>query len=129
MFTEPERTYLGEQRLARIATVSSTAQPDVAPVSYQFDGASFTIAGIDMPRTLKYRNVQRGNARVALVVDDLAAVQPWTPRGIKIHGQAEIVESERGPVLRVVPERRWSWGINQPAFRNNAAVFDRSSVE
>jgi pyridoxamine 5'-phosphate oxidase family protein len=115
MFTEKAIAYLQQQRLARIATVSASRQPDVAPVGYSFDGDYFYISGRNLLVTYKYKNVQ-ANRQVALVVDDLASVQPWRPRGIKIHGRAEIVERDSGYIgagtyIRVKPERTWSWGI------------------
>jgi pyridoxamine 5'-phosphate oxidase family protein len=115
MFTEKEVAYLQQQPLARVATVSASGQPDVAPVGYDFDGEYFYISGRNLAATYKYKNVQV-NGQVALVVDDLASVQPWRPRGIKIHGRADIVERETGYVgagayIQVRPERKWSWGI------------------
>ncbi len=70
MFSEQEAAYLGSQRLARIATVSAKAQPDVAPVGFEFLGEHFYVSGLSLKNTLKYKNV-RANKRVALVVDDL----------------------------------------------------------
>jgi pyridoxamine 5'-phosphate oxidase family protein len=115
MFTENEVAYLRQQRLARIATVSETGQPDVAPVGYTFDGEYFYVGGRDIFKTYKYKNIQ-SNAKVALVVDDLESVDPWRPRNIKIHGRADVVEREKGYMgagtyIRIKPERKWSWGL------------------
>ncbi|MFN8498585.1 MAG: PPOX class F420-dependent oxidoreductase [Anaerolineae bacterium] len=126
MFNDMEQEYLSSQRLGRIATVSPSGQPDVAPVSYRFDGEAFLIGGFDNTRTLKYLNVKKGQRLVAFVVDDLASTQPWTPRGIKIHGHAEIVDTPNGPVLRVTPDKKWSWGIVQPAFVDGKPVSERA---
>jgi PPOX class F420-dependent enzyme/OxyR family protein len=72
------------------------------------------------PGTRKYRNVDAGNRRVALIIDDLASVQPWAPRGIKIHGSAEIVERDGmfgpGQYLAITPVVSWSWGIVGTTF-------------
>ncbi len=122
MFTEKEINYLQNQPLARIATVSPALQPDVAPVGYRFDGKRFLITGFDVTRTFKYKNVQAGNHRVALVIDDLASTDPWVPRGIKVHGTAEIVEMKGRPVLVIHPERHWSWGIESEAFIDGKPV-------
>ena len=116
MFTEKEIHYLKNQPLARIATVSAAMQPDVAPVGFLFDGKRFLITGFDVSRTFKYKNIQAGNHQVALVIDDLVTIDPWVPRGIKVHGTAEIVEMKGQPVLIVHPERHWSWGIENEAF-------------
>ena len=70
-FTDEEIAYLRSQRLARIATVSQEGQPDVAPVGFEFDGTHFYVGGRDPARTRKFLNVEGGNDRVALVVDDL----------------------------------------------------------
>jgi hypothetical protein len=51
MFSEKEIAYLQSQRLARIATVSSNGEPDVAPVGFTFDRDRFLIGGIDLRRT------------------------------------------------------------------------------
>lgn len=121
MFTEKELSYLKSQRLARIATVSTNQQPDVAPVGFGFDGEHFYIGGMRQKKTNKYKNVVNGNKKVALVIDDLESLTPWKPRGIKIHGSAEIVEREGqyGPYIQVTPEKKWSWGIEQPVFEES----------
>jgi pyridoxamine 5'-phosphate oxidase family protein len=121
MFSEQEIDYLNAQRLARIATVSSQQQPDVAPVGFDFDGEYIYVGGRNNTVTLKYKNVHAGNAQVALVIDDLKSVNPWLPRGIKIHGTADIVQREgyagRGPYLRIRPDTYWSWGIAEHTFQ------------
>ena len=115
MFSDQERDYLRNQPLARIATVDEGGQVDVAPVIYRFDGRRFYISGLRMARTLKYRNVARGNTRVALVVDDLASRDPWQPRGVKVHGTAEIIkEPGKAPYLKITPTTHWSWGLEEP---------------
>ena len=115
MFTPQERDYLQTQRLARLATVAADGQPTVDAVGFTFDDGRFYIGGRNLPGTRKYRNVHAGNRRVALIIDDLASVQPWTPRGIKIHGLAEIVERDGmfgpGQYLAITPVVSWSWGI------------------
>ncbi|MEP7198503.1 MAG: PPOX class F420-dependent oxidoreductase [Chloroflexota bacterium] len=122
MFSTAEVTYIKSQPLARIATVSPSAQPDVAPVSFQFDGQRFFIGGFNNPTTMKYKNVQKGSVKVALAVDDLASTSPWVARGIKIHGVASIVERDGRPVLQVTPKRHWSWGIEAAAFKDGKPV-------
>jgi pyridoxamine 5'-phosphate oxidase family protein len=112
-FTQGEKDYLGSARLLRIATVSNDLEVDVAPVAFRFDGAKFHIGGIDLEHTFKYRNVE-ANGRVALVVDDLESIDPWRPRGVKIHGRAQVVTRPDGRrVIEVTPERKWSWGIDR----------------
>lgn len=117
MFTEAEKQYLNNQRLARLATVSGDQQPDVAPVTYSFDGTHFKVGGRNPAVTLKHKNVAAGNLKVAIVVDDLETVEPWRPRGVKVHGTAEIIEPENGkPYLLITPQQYWSWGIEGSSF-------------
>jgi pyridoxamine 5'-phosphate oxidase family protein len=116
-FTDNEKQYL-ESQLARIATADGgEAQPNVAPVGFDFDGPYFYVSGHDVERTLKYRNVQ-SNPRVSLVVDDQPSVNPWVVRGVKIHGMAEIIARDgyvgAGAYIQIEPKRKWSWGIDSP---------------
>jgi len=129
MFTEKEITYLQSQLLARLATVSTTLQPDVAPVGFKFDGEKFFISGFDITRTFKYKNVKAGNVQVALVIDDLASVSPWMARGIKIHGKAEITETNGHATLIILPQRSWSWGIEEVAFKDGKPVSRKARRE
>src|SRR5919198_3848795 len=114
-FTKEEIAYLRSQPLARIATVSSDGQPDVAPVGFEFDETYFYVGGHDPARTRKFLNVRDGNAKVALVIDDLVSTQPWTPRFMRIYGTAELVEREGqfgpAPYLRIAPTISWSWNL------------------
>jgi len=122
MFTEKEKAYINSQRLARLATVSKSQQPDVAPVGFRFDGENFSITGFDITKTFKYKNVKTGNELVSLVIDDLASVQPWVARGIKVHGTAEIVERSGHASLIIHPVRLWSWGVDGEAFKDGKPV-------
>jgi pyridoxamine 5'-phosphate oxidase family protein len=115
MFTQAETDYLNSQRLARIATVGANSQPDVVPVGFEFNGGYFYVGGRNMLDTRKFKNVSAGRVKVAIVVDDLASVAPWRPRGIRVYGTAEIVDHQgyagRGKYLRITPEKAWSWGL------------------
>ena len=111
-FTEGELEYLRTQPLARVATVSSDGQPDVSPVGFRFDGEQVWIMGRDIAKTYKYKNVQAGNEKIAIVVDDLVSRDPWRPRMLKLFGQAEIVERDGRPWIRISPERKWSFGMD-----------------
>jgi pyridoxamine 5'-phosphate oxidase family protein len=122
MFTEKEIAYINSQHLARLATVSKSMQTDVAPVGFKFDGETFFITGFDITRTFKYKNVKAGNELVSLVIDDLASLQPWQARGIKIHGRAEIIEANGRASLIVHPQRLWSWGVDGAAFKDGKPV-------
>src|SRR5262249_16123588 len=118
-FTAAELAYLKSQRLARIAT-SSNGQPHVVPLAFRYNPETGTIdvGGHDFAQRKKYRDVQR-NPRVAIVIDDLASVDPWRPRMIEIRGYAEILPTGgetigRGfdpEMFRIHPKRIISIGI------------------
>lgn len=126
-FTEQEIEYLRGQRLARLATVGADGSPHVVPVGFRLDADAETIeiGGHGLSRSKKWRDLQ-ANHRIAVVVDDLVSMSPWTPRGIEVRGRAEL--NEHGGHqrfggggwdnvwIRVVPERIISWGINGPSF-------------
>ena len=111
VFTPAELAYLAAQPLMRFATASTDGRPDVAPVVFEVDGDDIVTAGFDITHTVRYRNLQ-SNPRATLVVDDLATIQPWSPRGIKIIGTAVIEEIDGAPRFRISPETIISWGVN-----------------
>src|SRR5437016_3636176 len=131
MFSEKETEYLKSQRLGRIATAAAetlstkSMQPDVVPVGFDFDGDYFYVGGMNLLKSTKYKNVLKNN-KVALVIDDLKTVDPWDPRGIRIYGTADIVTRQSGYMeqtphpqadyIRIKPEKKWSWGVNEPVI-------------
>jgi len=110
-FTPAETEYLRSQPLMRFASASSNGRPDVAPVVFEIDGDDILTAGFDITHTVRYRNIQK-NPRVSVVVDDLASVNPWSPRGIKIIGSAVIEVLDGSPRFRISPDVIISWAIN-----------------
>jgi pyridoxamine 5'-phosphate oxidase family protein len=131
-FSEEEIEYLRSQRLARIATVSANGQPDVVPVGFDFDGTHLYVGGMDPARTRKFRNVQAGNTKVALVVDDLVSTNPWTPRYLRIYGDAELVERAgqfgTGSYMRITPTLSWSFNLEGLPFTHDRDVQVRRTV-
>jgi len=119
-FTAEETAYLLSQPLARIASVSSDGQPDVVPVGFEFDGTYLYVGGIDPSSTRRARNVRGGNNQVALVIDDLVSVDPWTPRFLRVYGTAELIEREGSgspyfsgrAIMKITPTISWSWNLN-----------------
>ncbi|MBB4932018.1 pyridoxamine 5'-phosphate oxidase family protein [Lipingzhangella halophila] len=122
-FTEAEIEYLAGQRLGRIATVAPDGYPHNRPVGVHYNATEQTIdvVGYDLSDSTKWRNAA-ANPSVSFVVDDLASVQPWRPRGIEIRGDAELL---RGPevspfgdeVIRVHPRRILTWGLDPDSPR------------
>lgn len=112
VFTEQEIAYLRSQRMARIATASASGAPDVAAVTFGLDGDTIVTGGFDISRTVRYRFLL-ANPRAVLVVDDLASVDPWAPRGVKVRGAAVIEDHEGRQQIRITPEVIWTWGLDQ----------------
>lgn len=111
-FTDSERDYVrGKRRLARIVTVGADGTPHVTPVGFTHstDLGTIDVGGLDRAATKKFRDVQRGG-RAAIVIDDLASVDPWRPRGVEVRGAAEAI-TEPTPLIRIHPERVVSWGL------------------
>jgi pyridoxamine 5'-phosphate oxidase family protein len=138
--TSAEIDYIKGQPLARIATTSASGEPDVAAVfcTYRRRVGGFIIGGLDIEHTRKFLNV-RATGRASIVFDDVASWDPYSPRGVKVTGRAEIqvaddttkLTVEGVPVIVVTPERTWHWGLEVPAFgpdgftiRRDAAVTD-----
>ncbi len=127
--TDDERTYLNDQPLGRIATASAAGVPDVAPVSFTLNpDDTIDVGGMDITKTVKHGNVV-ANGRAALVVDDLATIDPWRPRGVKVRGAATLHEDAAGKAfIRIHPEKVWSWGINVDAETYFAGIIEKREV-
>jgi pyridoxamine 5'-phosphate oxidase family protein len=118
--TAQQIEYLGSQRLGRLATAGADHKPHVVPTSFRFNPDLGTIdaGGHRVAATKKYRDVQ-ANGWAAIVIDDLASVEPWRPRFLEIRGRAEAVPSggeHLGPgfgeaFIRIHPEKVNSFGI------------------
>ena len=119
-FTPAELEYLGSQRLGRLATVDASGAPQNNPVGFFVDETSgdVVIGGLNMAKSRKFRNVKQ-NTNVALVVNDLASVDPWVVRGVEIRGGAQALEDIDPPiprmsreVIRITPRWIASWGVD-----------------
>lgn len=143
-FTDAEIAYLNGQFLGRFATVSASGKPHVTPVGAFYDPDAQAIvvaghAGSELATSKKFRDA-RQRPDVAFVVDDLASIDPWTPRGIEIRGTAETFldgGEELGIRLqanmpfdtawiRVRPRRILAWGIDTDSFELTARDVDSS---
>jgi pyridoxamine 5'-phosphate oxidase family protein len=76
------------------------------------------IGGWAMGASRKFRNVQ-ANPQVALVIDDLVSMDPWTVRGLEIRGAAVALSDVDPPVhfmsrevIRITPNWIISWGLS-----------------
>jgi pyridoxamine 5'-phosphate oxidase family protein len=112
VFSQAELDYLhGQRLLGRVATVGADGTPHVAPVGWAHNAELDTIdvGGHGFERTKKFRDVER-TGRAAIVIDDLASVNPWRPRAIEVRGRAEALR-EPDALIRIHPERIVSWGL------------------
>jgi pyridoxamine 5'-phosphate oxidase family protein len=131
-FTRAETEYLTKGLLGRLATVGPDGRPHVTPLAVFFDPRDQTLvigghAGSNMAASKKFRDAQR-HPDVAVVVDDVASVDPWTPRYVEIRGHAEThleggeeVGKRLGAPfpfdpawIRVRPRRVLAFGIETP---------------
>jgi pyridoxamine 5'-phosphate oxidase family protein len=111
-FSQSELDYLlGARRLGRVATVGPDGTPHVVPVgwSYNAEHDAIDVGGRDLAATKKFRDAAR-SGRAAIVIDDLASVDPWRPRAVEVRGRAEVLH-EPVAVIRIHPERVVSWGL------------------
>ncbi|MDQ3783411.1 MAG: PPOX class F420-dependent oxidoreductase [Actinomycetota bacterium] len=137
-FTEAEVEYLNSQPLGRLATVGPDGRPHVTPVGVFYDPETQTIvigghAGSNMATSKKFRDARR-NPNLAFVVDDLASVDPWTPRLLEIRGRAETYTDGGEEVgkriganmpfdpawIRIRPRRILAMGIDDGPFELSA---------
>jgi pyridoxamine 5'-phosphate oxidase family protein len=115
-FNDEEIEFIRSQPLARVATVAADGQPDVVPVTFEFDGRCFTIGGYRPQTTRRTRNLEAGNNKVALVIDDLVSVRPWVPRYLRVYGTAELIDRQRRSgttrIMRITPTVSWSMNLS-----------------
>ncbi|MDL4815034.1 PPOX class F420-dependent oxidoreductase [Actinomadura opuntiae] len=128
IFTQAELDYLATQHIGRLATVSPDGQVQNNPTNFFVDADTGTvvIGGGALGASKKFRNVQRGST-VAFVVDDLATVDPWAPRGIEIRGTAVALTDQDPPrpglsreIIKINPTKIVTWGLDGP--RTSRAV-------
>ena len=137
-FTAAEIEFLRSQPLARLATVGADGRPQVKPVGFLLDTDADELviggyAGSGMATSTKFRDVA-ANGFVAMVVDDVAEVDPWTPRGVEVRGRAEARTEGGAEVgkrlgapfdfdpawILVRPTRIVSWGIDGSSYEVSA---------
>ena len=142
IFSENEIKYLKSQPIARVATfliskkvTNVSLQPEVESVGFEYDDGTLYVGGTSVPRPTKYENILK-NKLVAIVVDDLKSVDPWKPRGIRIYGDADIVNRQwkflgsqsEHKWIRICPIKKWSWGIDEPLFKNGKFNVKRAQI-
>jgi pyridoxamine 5'-phosphate oxidase family protein len=118
--TDTERAYVQSQPLGRLATVDAIGAPQNNPVGVFLDEdtGDLVIGGGAMGASRKFRNI-RTNPQVALVIDDIVSMDPWTVRGIEMRGTAVALSDVDPPVqfmsrevIRIKPNWIVSWGLD-----------------
>jgi pyridoxamine 5'-phosphate oxidase family protein len=118
--TDTERAYVQSQPLGRLATVDANGAPQNNPVGVFLDEdtGDLVIGGGAMGASRKFRNI-RTNPQVALVIDDIVSMDPWTVRGIEMRGTAVALSDVDPPVqfmsrevIRIKPNWIVSWGLD-----------------
>jgi pyridoxamine 5'-phosphate oxidase family protein len=125
VFTDAELDFLGSQGLARLATASKAGRPDVSAVGFAVSGDTIVSGGIDLTKTIRYRHLLE-NPQATIVIDDLASVDPWRPRGVKVRGPATLEDDEGRLRIRIRPQVVWSWGINRRTEKRFGSVERRT---
>jgi pyridoxamine 5'-phosphate oxidase family protein len=122
-FKQHELDYMAQADLGRLATVQRDGTPQASPVGFTYNTALGTIdiAGYDMSKSQKYRNIAV-NPKVAFVVDDIASRNPWRVRCLEIRGTAAQATAPEGSgaagdaldsaIIRITPTRIISFGID-----------------
>lgn len=118
--------YLTGHDRGRLATVAADGTPQNKPVGYRYDleRGTIDIAGFDMERSAKYRNVAV-HPDVSFVVDDAIGEGASGMRFVELRGKATRAVS--GPsatgaeasrnVIRIHPRRVVSWNIGDGPAR------------
>jgi pyridoxamine 5'-phosphate oxidase family protein len=127
VFTPSEVEYLSGQSLARLATASRDGEPDVSAVGFNLDGDDIVSGGLDLTKTVRYRHL-KANPLATIVIDDLASIEPFRPRGIKARGDATLEEDKGSLRIRIRPTTVWSWGINQGAPTYFAGSVEKRQI-
>ena len=115
---EAHLQYLAAHQLGRLATVAPNGTPQNKPVGYRYNPKLDTIdiAGMEMERSAKYRNIV-AHPDVALVVDDIIGDGPEGVRFLEIRGRAEHAlgvgdDHLSAHLIRIHPRRVVSWNVD-----------------
>jgi pyridoxamine 5'-phosphate oxidase family protein len=138
-FKPYEIDFMRVAELGRLATIQPNGIPQVSPVgfSYNEELGTIDIAGYQMSRSQKYRNIA-SNDKVAFVIDDIASRDPWRVRCLEIRGTAEQADVTRArgaagdqldtAIIRVTPRRIISFGIDDQETEPHQLVADMRDV-
>jgi pyridoxamine 5'-phosphate oxidase family protein len=118
--THAEKQFLTRQPRGHLSTIGLDGTPQVKPLGFSYNAVLGTIdiAGFNMGRSAKFRNVQ-ANPRVAFVVDEVTEPTMDGSHFLEIRG---IAEAATGPVsadgllapeiIRIHPRRVIAYNVD-----------------
>ena len=118
--TDAERRFLSRQPRGHLSTIGPDGTPQVKPLgfTYNADLGTIDIAGFEMARSAKYRNIQ-ANPRVAFVVDEVTEESMEGAHFLEIRGVAEAVAGRASAdghlaaeIIRIRPRRVIAWNVD-----------------
>ena len=131
-FSQAELDYLRSQPLGRLATSRATASPTPYRSASSTTGPTCTSAASTRSGPGSTATSRTGTPRSRFVIDDLASVQPWIPRYLRVYGEADLVEREGrfGPAhyLRITPTVSWSFNLEGRPFTHDEKVTTTRTV-
>jgi pyridoxamine 5'-phosphate oxidase family protein len=119
--TDAEQRFLARQPRGYLSTIGPDGTPQVKPLGFTYNAALGTIdiAGYNMARSAKYRNVQ-ANPRVAFVVDEVTEASMEGSHFLEIRGIAEAVSGGTvstdghlaAEIIRIHPRRVIAYNVD-----------------
>jgi pyridoxamine 5'-phosphate oxidase family protein len=134
MLSDAEQRFLTRQPRGHLSTIGPDGTPQVKPLGFAYNAALGTIdiAGFNMGRSAKYRNIQ-ANPRVAFVVDEVTEESMEGAHFLEIRGTAEAVmgrgsaDGHLAPeIIRIHPRRVIAYNVDpdNPGLRTRDIVAD-----
>src|ERR1700744_1991031 len=132
--TDAEQRFLARQPLGHLATIGPDGTPQVKPLGFTYNAALGTIdiAGFNMSRSAKYRNI-RTNPRVAFVVDEVTEASMEGAHFLEIRGTAEAASGPTptdghlaAEIIRIHPRRVIAYNVDpdQPGLQTRDVAVD-----
>jgi pyridoxamine 5'-phosphate oxidase family protein len=138
ILTPAQERFLTRQALGRLATVGSDGTPQVKPVGFTYrpELGAIDVAGFNMGRSAKYRNVAT-NPKVAFVVDEVTEPTMDGAHFLELRGVARTAVGAHDSsghlapeIIRIQIRRVVSFNVDpdHPGFEaRNVAVEDGTS--
>src|ERR1700722_19424120 len=120
VFTDAEQRFLTREPRGHLSTIGPDGSPQVKPLGFTYNSilSTIDIAGFDMGRSAKYRNIG-SNPRVAFVVDEVTADTMEGAHFLEIRGVAEAVPDAvpadahlAAEIIRIHPRRIIAFNVD-----------------